>query len=110
MDKQLHTLPSLDRLVREPASAVTLSADEAKGVLAQLAGLMPLLIAQATQPIVTPPSEPERWLTVDEASQRFGVTKLWLYRHKAKLPHSQPSRRIVLFPEQALLRWFTNRR
>jgi hypothetical protein len=109
-DGPLHNVPSLDRLVLEPASAVTLSAEQAKGLLIQLAGLVPLLMVQATQPLATPPAAPERWLTVEEASQRFGITKLWLYRHKAKLPHSQPSRKTLLFPEQALLRWFTNRR
>ncbi|WP_447602877.1 helix-turn-helix domain-containing protein [Nitrospira sp. Nam80] len=47
-----------------------------------------------------------KYMTANEVAERFHVTRKWLYRHKKKLPHSQPSRKVLLFPEQALLRWF----
>ncbi len=50
-----------------------------------------------------------RYLKVQEVVDRFGVTARWLYRNKKKLPHSQPSRKVLLFPEAALQRWFKKR-
>jgi predicted DNA-binding transcriptional regulator AlpA len=51
-----------------------------------------------------------RYLTVQEVVSRFGVTDRWLYRHKRQMPHSQPSRKVLLFPEQAITKWFANRK
>lgn len=50
--------------------------------------------------------EKERYLTVREACDQFHVTEQWLYRHKKHLPHSQPTRKTLLFPEGKLRRWF----
>jgi hypothetical protein len=49
------------------------------------------------------------YLTVGEVCERFGVTTRWLYRHKNQMPHSQPSRKILLFPEQGIAKWFASR-
>lgn len=51
----------------------------------------------------------ERYLSVAEVCERFHVTRKWLYRHKGKLPHSQPTRKTLLFPEMAIQQWFANR-
>ncbi len=56
------------------------------------------------------PIEPDRFLTVEEVVERYRVKKEWLYRHKKKMPHSQPSRKKLLFPEKAIERWFTTRK
>jgi hypothetical protein len=50
------------------------------------------------------------YLTVAEVSERFHVTRKWLYRHKTQMPHSQPSRKCLLFPEQAITKWFASRK
>ncbi len=50
-----------------------------------------------------------RWLTAEEAARIFPVTPRWLYRHKKQLPHSQPSRKKLLFPEDKLRSWFENK-
>jgi hypothetical protein len=49
------------------------------------------------------------YLTVKEVSTRFHVSERWLYRHKTQMPHSQPSRKVLLFPELAITRWFAAR-
>ncbi|WP_447983230.1 helix-turn-helix domain-containing protein [Nitrospira sp. Nam74] len=54
----------------------------------------------------TIPEEKERYLTVPEVCEQFHVTEQWLYRHKKHLPHSQPTRKTLLFPEARLRRWF----
>mgnify|MGYP001251445923 CR=1 FL=1 len=51
-----------------------------------------------------------RYLTVDEVAARFHVAPKWLYRHKKQMPHSQPSRKVLLFPEQAITKWFASRK
>jgi predicted DNA-binding transcriptional regulator AlpA len=54
--------------------------------------------------------ERDRYLNVAEVAERFHVTPKWLYRHKKRLPHSQPSRKVLLFPENAIQKWFANRK
>ncbi len=50
-----------------------------------------------------------RWLTPAQAAKIFAVSERWFYRHKKRLPHSQPSRKVLLFPEESLRRWFEKR-
>lgn len=54
--------------------------------------------------------ESGKYLTVAETAERFNVKPTWLYRHKKKLPHSQPSRKLLLFPESAIQKWFASRK
>jgi hypothetical protein len=56
------------------------------------------------------PIPPTVYLTVDEVVEKFHVSRQWLYRHKKQMPHSQPSRKVLLFPEQAVTKWFASRR
>lgn len=59
---------------------------------------------------VSPPlPETDRYLSVQEVAERFHVTPRWIYRHKKQMPHSQPSRKVLLFPEASLQRWFARR-
>jgi hypothetical protein len=51
-----------------------------------------------------------QYLSVEQAAEKFNVTPRWLYRNKKKLPHSQPSRKKLLFPEQPLRKWFAARK
>jgi len=62
------------------------------------------------QPVVTQPVGEVRYLTVDEVAARFHVTPKWLYRHKTQMPHSQPSRKVLLFPDGPVTKWFAGRR
>lgn len=58
-----------------------------------------------------PLTQPEgQYLTVTQVADRFRVTPKWLYRHKRQMPHSQPSRKVLLFPEQAVTKWFASRK
>jgi hypothetical protein len=57
---------------------------------------------------VTP--EQGHYLRVEEVAERFHVSAKWLYRHKRQMPHSQPSRKCLLFPEQAITKWFASRK
>ena len=51
----------------------------------------------------------ERYLSVEEVAERFHVTAKWLYKHKKNLPHSQPTRKTLRFPEGAIHKWFASR-
>lgn len=55
-------------------------------------------------------AEPGQYLNVEEVAKRFHVTPKWLYRHKRQMPHSQPSRKLLLFPERAITSWFASRK
>ena len=65
---------------------------------------------KAAQPTTLQPVSEARYLTVAEVAERFKVTQKWLYRHKKQMPYSQPSRKVLLFPEAAVTKWFANRK
>ena len=92
----------------------TLALDECPVLLGELERLKAMAWAKALSPVPSIPSKvqeaQDRYLTVPEVVQRFGVTEKWLYRHKVQMPHSQPSRKILLFPERAIERWFAARK
>lgn len=106
------TLPTIDELIAEPARVTHLAPDIARTLLCGLAGVLPLLIAQSSKEtgMGVPSSSSERFLTVDQVVTQYGVTEQWLYRHKRQLPHSQPSRKVLLFPEEKLRKWFASRK
>lgn len=106
----LTAVPTLDELVSDPAKATELSPAVAQKLLIELTSLQPMLIAQSLRVVETASEQPEKWMTVAEAAAQFGVTPVWLYRHKRQLPHSQPSRKVLLFPEERLRRWFAGRK
>lgn len=94
-------------------------AEAAPSVCPQLVGELERLKTLAWVKAVCPPasqaghqgaSTPDHYLTVPEVSARFNVTSKWLYRHKRQMPHSQPSRKVLLFPEQAVTKWFASRK
>jgi hypothetical protein len=61
-----------------------------------------------------PPPAAERaethYLTVKEIAEQFHVNPKWVWRHKKQMPHSQPSRKILLFPMEGITKWFASRR
>ena len=109
---KLIDVPSLDALAADPSKAATLSPETAQALLCSLAGVLPLLIAQSTKATgpAEVPSTSERLLTVDEVLKQYGVKKQWLYRHKKSMPYSQPSQKVLLFPEGKLAKWFANQK
>lgn len=107
----LAVIPTIDELLSDATKAATLPPDIARTMLAGLAGLLPVLIAQSardTGKAETP--APEKWLTVEQVVSQFGVTERWLFRHKRHLPYSQPTRKTLLFHEERLRRWFASRK
>jgi predicted DNA-binding transcriptional regulator AlpA len=105
-------IPTLDQLVLDPGKVLTLPPGIARTLLCGLAGVLPVLIAQSGKDSgkADAPATPEKFLNVAEVVERYGVTEQWLYRHKRELPHSQPSRKVLLFPEEKLRKWFANQK
>lgn len=68
-----------------------------------------VMTGQPGQAGSTPPM-PDHYLTVPEAVERFKVSATWLYRHKKQISHSQPSRKVLLFPASAIGKWFASRK
>jgi hypothetical protein len=108
MTTELHAAPTVDALIADPRKATALSSDMAMHLLCGIAGVLPALMAVAARPqrAVTDSVTPEKFLTVQDVVEQYHVTATWLYRHKRRLPHSQPSRKVLLFPAERLKRWF----
>ena len=106
----------LETLLTELAQLIPQTpADRLPAVMAQLAAAQSsaaarLLGTQVAPMVASQPVEKECYLSVDEVTKRFHVTARWIYRNKKHLPHSQPTRKTLLFPEAALTRWFAKRR
>lgn len=83
----------------------------AVGWLARLQSMAQLRMMQVGQAETSPSTSHEacNYLSVQEVSERFHVTTRWLYRHKKQMPHSQPTRRKLIFPEKGIERWFAAR-
>jgi len=75
-------------------------------LLIQLRMLNGSMAIVSTQPSLS--SDPGQYLSVEEVVRRFHVSTKWLYRHKKQMPHSQPSRKVLLFPEKAITNWFVS--
>ena len=83
------------------------------GLFARLQAQAQVRLAMMQGQAETSPStsrEACNYLSVQEVSERFHVTPRWLYRHKKQMPHSQPSQKVLLFPEQSITRWFASRK
>ena len=81
------------------------------GWLGRLTALAQLRLVSGGQVEISPvtSSEAGKYLTVDEVAERFHVTPRWLYRHKKQMPHSQPTRKKLIFPEKGIERYFAAR-
>ena len=83
-------------------------------LVGELEKLKALAWARMMQPVgpVVPDGGQQNghYLTVEEVVERFKVTAKWLYRNKKQMPHSQPSRKCLLFPEQGITKWFASRK
>ena len=96
-------------------SIQALSSQECPVLLGDLERLKAMTWTKVFTPVSPTPAEvrdqsSEQYLTVAEVIDRFKVTAPWLYRHKKQLPHSQPSRKVLLFPASALEKWFAGRK
>ncbi|MEO7859158.1 MAG: helix-turn-helix domain-containing protein [Nitrospirales bacterium] len=110
MNGPLNSIPSLDSLAADLSQVESLPPEVAQALWLDLCYLEKALVMRALKGSDAPPAgPPERFLTVTEVSAQYGVTEKWLYRHKAQMPHSQPSRKILLFPEERLRKWFASR-
>jgi hypothetical protein len=112
MNGNLADLPSLDNLFTDPAKIFLLPPEVARILLPGVGGIHSALLAQSSRDTskADSPSTPERWLTVEQASEMFGVTPQWLKKNKKRLPYSQPSRKKLVFPEEKLRRWFATQK
>src|SRR5688572_12817561 len=107
----LAVIPSLDDLVKNATLAQDLPCDVAQVLLHQVALILtPALVLRVQEAEQRSHSKNEtvskEYLTVDETCKLYHVTRKWLYQHKARLPHIQPSRKRLLFPKDEIQRWF----
>lgn len=80
------------------------------GDLACLTAMADLRVRTGMPPPSSQPVGEIRYLDATDVAQRFHVTTKWLYRHKKEMPYSQPSRKVLLFPEVAITKWFASRK
>ena len=98
----------LEQAIKEATAS---ECPELMGTFERLKGLaLARLMVPNNAPFQRPAESPGRMLTPAEAATIFGVTARCLYRHKKQMPHSQPSRKVLRFPEEPLRRWFASRK
>jgi predicted DNA-binding transcriptional regulator AlpA len=107
------SLPALDELIEHPERARDLSFSVAADLLAKLAGLQPLLLAQVLagngNGTHAPTQEEDHLLSVAEAAGKLGVSHDWLYRRAAKLPFTVRLGSSLRFSAQGVAKYIHQR-
>lgn len=108
-------LENMDGKLQELALQIsTVEPNECPSIIGRLEQLKALAWSRmtATQTASSTPVQVpgERWLSAKEVAERFHVTDKWLYKHKKNMPHSQPTRKTLRFPEGPIQRWFASRK
>jgi excisionase family DNA binding protein len=87
--------------------------DKIPAVLAQLAAVQSTLAARLLQngngTTQDPKASAGKLLTVQEAAERTGMSKDWLYRNSSKLPFVVKVGRSLRFSEAGLEKWIRSR-
>ena len=107
----LTPLPTLDELAAHPERAQELPPEVARDLLARLAPLQTVLLAQAIRPLACQgePQGEDRLLTVEEAAKKLGLSTDWLYRRAGKLLFTVRLGRQLRFSERGLDRYIRQR-
>lgn len=107
---QQETLAAVRVAARQAADA-----GELPGFLAELERLRVEAVLATAQPVQRPsptreiPESRSRLLTVQEAAERLGRSRWWVYRHKATLPVTRLQTGGFGFDEKRLERWIAGR-
>ncbi len=101
----------LEALLVDPSLAATVSREEARGLLIEMARVERALELALTTPalIATEPCKSEtvpRLLTVQEAAERSRKSVRWIRDHwRMEMPFAVRKGRTLLFPEAEFERW-----
>lgn len=83
---------------------------EAEALRARLWARLQTASATHPAPAGPPRAQPDRLLTADEAAERLGVNRRWVYRHADSLPFTRRlSEGTVRFSLRGLERWEARR-
>jgi excisionase family DNA binding protein len=106
----------LDALLGDTARAIEVPVDRvpalqaaAAAEQAKLAAVQSALAARLAAASALTTSAAGRFLTVDEAAGRTGMSRDWFYRHAKTLPCTRRIGRKLLFDEGAFNRWLAAR-
>jgi predicted DNA-binding transcriptional regulator AlpA len=101
----------LATLAQDPSRVADVSPENVPALLGALEALRAMLWARLQAPPATPAqasngSEPDRWLKVDEAAERLGVSRRWVYAHADTLPFAKRlTAGSLRFSSRGLERW-----
>jgi predicted DNA-binding transcriptional regulator AlpA len=113
-ESSLAAVPTLDSLVAHPEQARDLSPHVAAELLAQVAGLQPVLLGRLLTGVGHTSgqsgSEDDRLISVSEAASLLGLTEDYLYRHAHQFPFTvRPAPRQVRFSNKGIQRYIAQR-
>jgi excisionase family DNA binding protein len=102
---------NLDSLIDLLQNADAVPAEKIPAMLAQLAAIQGSLAARllANGNVNNQPAAPAKLLTVEEAADRIGVSKDFLYRNQKTLPFVVHVGRALRFSESGIEKWIRNR-
>jgi excisionase family DNA binding protein len=98
-----------------PAGVAHLPRETLPALLAELHALQAAVAVRLLAPASAPPpvrlaTDRGRHLTVDQAGERLGVTRRWVYAHAKELEGIRLSRRCLRIPAAAVERYLAQRR
>jgi excisionase family DNA binding protein len=105
--------PSVSTADTLRALVATAAPGELPALAGELARGLAEVLARTAAPVVpvasvSPRSDTDALLTVNEAARRLGVDRSWLYRHWKQLPGARKlGHRTLRFSAQSLAKWAT---
>jgi hypothetical protein len=108
--------PSLDLILREPATVAALPRQDLEQLLREAAAVQSTLtaylpLAESGESSASAPEAENKMLTVEEAAIRLRRSRRWIYRHAKQLPFvKRISARSLLISEHGLQKWLDRRK
>lgn len=117
MKSRINAAVDLATIAADPSRIEAVGSDALPGLIGEAEALRAKLwarlqVSTTPQPAQAPARQPEadHLLSADEAAERLGVDRRWIYRHADKLPFTRKlSPGTLRFSAQGLERWKESR-
>src|SRR5262245_30780413 len=107
--RSLPAIPKLSDLAERPELVSALPPDAAGALLVKIAPLQTALLARVLVGVGNP-DRADRCISVQAAASRLGVSRGWIYKHKATLPFMRCVGNTIRCSEAGITAWLDGRR
>jgi hypothetical protein len=104
--------PTLDLILASPQAVASLPREVIAELLAESTTVSALLAARLASSAREPASSPKEgddWISIDEAAQRLGKTRRWIFKNARTLPFTRRvSKKTLLCSSKGIEKWLSS--